>query len=65
MEDAARWRTVVLGCCSSLEEEVDSDAAAVDADADGADADLSGAGFLQSGPAPSSQDRQFSASVSG
>lgn len=60
VEDAARM--VALGWCSSVEEEVDADAAA--ADADGADADLSGAGFLQSGPAPSSRDRRFSASVS-
>lgn len=60
VEDAARM--VALGCCSSVEEEVDADAEA--ADAGGADADLSGAGFLQSGPAPSSRDRRFSASVS-
>lgn len=64
VKDAARWRMVALGCCSSVEEEVDADAAAVDADVGGADAALSGAGFLQSGPAPSSRDRRFSASVS-
>lgn len=64
VEDAARWKrmSVVWGCCSSVEVEVDADAAA--ADAGGADADLSDAGFLQSGPAPSSRDRRFSASVS-
>lgn len=60
VEDAARWKrtSVAWGCCSSVE--VDADAA----DAGGADADLSDAGFLQSGPAPSSRDRRFSASVS-
>lgn len=57
VEDAARM--VALGWCSSVEEEVDADAEA--ADAGGADADPSGAGFLQSGPAPSSRDRRFSA----